>query len=138
MSINAYYRLGFTGTIDEKDKLKKLAVMVTFGRIKTYITTPQLIERNLATDLEVRIATLKYDDSTRERVRFMDYRAEIDFILNCQPRINFIANLIKGLKGNTIVLFNTIENGMKLISAVTGKPFDESLRVYFENKNIGV
>lgn len=134
--INAYYRFGFTGTIDKKDKLKQLAIMATFGRVKTYVTAPDLIKMNLATEIEIIACNLNYNLGLREKVRFMNYKREIDFILNYRKRIQYIVNLLKGLKGNTIVLFNTIENGKLLISSMLNRPFDESLRIYGENKNI--
>lgn len=134
--INAYYRIGFTGTIDRKDRLKQLAITSTFGKAKTYITAPELIEMNLATDIEVIACNLNYNHRIREKIRFSDFRKETDFVLNYKNRVNFIIDLLKKLKGNTIVLFNTINNGKLLISTMLGRPFDESLRVYNENRSI--
>lgn len=117
---NAYYRFGFTGTLPQ-ELCKKVGIYKNFGNPKTYITPRELIDRGLATDIEIHPVFLKYPQAEIGaiwRSGRSDYKREVDYFCNHKTRTKIITDLINTLSGNSLVLFDTLKQGDLLLEAL--------------------
>lgn len=112
--INASYRIGLTGTLDNL-KVNEKTLIGLFGPINKVITTKELIDRKQVANLQIKALVLKYDQETSKAVRKFKYQEEIKFLITNDKRNKFIKNLVLSLEKNTIVLFNFVETHGKVI-----------------------
>lgn len=117
--IDCPYRIALTGTLDGT-KIHKLCIEGLFGPVKRMITTHELIERKLISSLSIECILLKYPKALRETLTGITYHAEIDWLVQCKPRNDFITKLALSVKGNTLVLFQFVEKH--------GKPLFEQIQ----------
>lgn len=103
---NAYYRFGFTGTMP-KDRLARAQIMSNFGSPKVYITPSELISMGLATKIEIQPLYLRY----KTPIMSNSYQTEKTYFSKHVSRHKTIAEFIKTLKGNTLVLFDILKQG---------------------------
>ena len=111
---NCKYRFGTTGTLDGA-KTNRMVLEGLFGPIKKVTTTSELIESKHLSDFKIKILLLQYPDATRQLIKAADYQQEIDWIVRCQARNQFIVNLADSLKGNTLLLFQFVEKHGKIL-----------------------
>lgn len=117
--VNADYRIGTTGTLDNID-CHKLTLEGVFGPVHRVITTKELMDSDTIAQLSIKMLTLKYPDVDRKVKR--DYQTEIDFLVNNEKRNRFINNLALSLDGNTLILYNLVEkHGIPLFEALSAK-----------------
>lgn len=106
--INARYRLGTTGTIQDA-KVSKLSLEGSFGPVYRVITTRELMDAKQVVNLNIKCLLLEYDEETRKLLKGADYQKEIDYIVSLEKRNKFIVKLAKASKGNTLILFQYVE-----------------------------
>lgn len=127
--VNAAWRVGLTGTLDEC-KTNLMTLKGLFGPVFTVITTKELMDMNRVAQLKVTVALLKYPENDckfmRSAPRGEDpetgkatrkkatYQEEIDFIVNSKERNLHIMRFASKLEGNTIVMINKVEHGENL------------------------
>lgn len=129
--INAKYRIGTTGTIDDAE-VNKLTLEGHFGRANKVITTKELIDKKQLTELEIKCLILKYPQSMCQLVKDMDFQKELDFIVTNNSRNKFIANLTLELKGNSLILFQFVDkHGKVLHNIIKDKLKDQPNRKIF-------
>lgn len=107
--INAKYRIGTTGTIDNL-KINKLVLIGNFGPVFRVISTKKLMDSDTLAQLKISCLVLNYTDDLKKIVSKAEYKQEIDFLVAHKKRNKFITNLASDLKGNTLVLFNYVKN----------------------------
>lgn len=125
--INARYRLGTTGTIQD-EKVSKLILEGSFGPVYRVITTKQLMDQNQVVNLKIKCITLKYDEETCKLMKNADYQQELDYLVTNAKRNTFIAKLAKATKGNTLILFQFVEK--------QGKPLYRELQDICEDRKV--
>lgn len=103
------YKLGFTGTLDGDLANEKLIEGLLGKQIKV-ITSKELIERGYSPKLLIQSLILKHEPKS-----FNNYQEEIEYICNSDLRNEYIKTLCSSLEGNTLLLFNFIENHGKVI-----------------------
>jgi superfamily II DNA or RNA helicase len=108
------YRYGFTGTLDGA-LVNQMTLEGLFGATKVIVTAAQLIENKQASDLEIKVLMLKYDQESIDFLKGKEYQEEVDFIVGCQKRNKFIKNLVLDLKGNSLLLFQLVEKHGKVL-----------------------
>lgn len=108
------FRFGFTGTLDGT-QTNKLVLEGLFGAAKRVVTTSELIEQKHLADFKIKCLLLKYPDDVRKLIKSYDYQSEIDWIVRCPQRNNFIKNLVLSLKGNTLLLFQFVDKHGKIL-----------------------
>lgn len=131
--IDCPYRIALTGTLDGC-KIHKLAIEGLFGPVHRVITTKELMEKNLLTNLRIECLMLRYPPEIRKSVCGLDYHSEIDWLVNCEKRNEFIAFLASATRGNTLVLFNYVEkHGKPLYELIkkTATTVIEDRKVFF-------
>lgn len=125
--VNAKYRLGTTGTIQD-EKVSKLNLEGSFGPVYKVVTTKELMDKNQVVNLKINCIVLDYDKETKKLLKNADYQSEIDYIVGLEKRNTFIAKLAKVTKGNTLVLFRYVEKH--------GKPLYEEIKRLCPEKNV--
>jgi len=119
--INSKYRIGTTGTLDGT-QTHRLVLEGLFGPVYKATTTSELIERGQLADFRIKCLILKYDEVIKQQARKWDYNTEIDYIVRCQARNNFIRNLTLSLDGNTLILYQYVEkHGKNLYETIKEK-----------------
>ena len=96
-------RIGTTGTLDGTE-VHRLQLEGLFGPVKKVITTAELMESGAVANLKIDCIILKHKKQEKG-----SYQDEMDYLVSCPERNNFIVNLVSTLKGNTLVLFQYVE-----------------------------
>ena len=119
---NAKYRFGFTGTLDGS-KTHKWVLEGLFGACEKVTRTDDLIKQGHLSKFRIKVLVCKH-----EYKYFEDYHAEMEYIVEHEKRNNLIKNLVKDIKGNTLVLFNYVEkHGEPLYDLINSNISDLSL-----------
>ena len=135
--INAEYRFGFTGTLQDT-KIHRLVIEGLFGAAKEIITTKELIDRKNIADIAITCLLLHYSESDCKFVKNMTYSDEIQFIAQHEKRMNFISNLALSLEGNTLVLFRLVDkHGKKMFDRISEKN-KNNIPIYFVDGKVDV
>jgi len=101
-------RFGFTGTIEDS-KCNAMILEGLFGEIYRTSSTSELIEKKILSDLNIECVTFKYTDEERKLCKTLTYAEEVDFIVRHERRNNIIKQLVLGLKGNSLLLFQYVD-----------------------------
>ena len=128
--VNAEYRFGTTGTLDDT-QTHKLVLEGLFGRVKQVTTTKDLIDKNQLAKFDIKAITLKYPDEYCKEISKKKYHEEIDFLVGCNKRNAFIRNLTVSLEGNTLVLFQYVEKHGNLLHAIIKDKVAKGRKVFY-------
>ena len=116
--VHCPYRFGTTGTLDDS-QTHKLVIEGLFGRVFKVTTTKQLMEENLLSDLKIDSITLSYPNEQVQEIKRAKYIEEIKWLIGNESRNQFLKNLVKNVKGNTLLLFNYVkEHGVPLYEEI--------------------
>ncbi len=119
--INCRYRIGTTGTLDGT-KTHKLVLEGLFGSVHQVISTKDLIDDKVLAEMEINVKVLVHQDP----LTIDKYQDEINYIISSEKRNQYIVDLINMLEGNTLVLYQYVENhGQVLLDML------DSSRTYF-------
>jgi superfamily II DNA or RNA helicase len=133
--INAKYRFGFTGSLDGS-LTNELVLVGLFGPKMQVTTTSELIENKYLSPFRIKALVLSYDDDTRKMCAKLDYKDELDFIVQCERRNNFIRNLALSLNGNTLILYQFVEKqGKTLFNKISSKAAQDR-KVFFVHGSV--
>lgn len=124
------YRIGTTGTIDNKNA-HKLVLEGTFGPVHKVITTKQLMDNNQVANLKITCLMLKYDEDTRKLLKGATYQNEMNFIVTNEKRNKFIRNLAVSCEGNTLILFQMVEKHGKILHKMIADKVGDNRQVFF-------
>lgn len=130
----AAYRFGATGTLDGT-QTHELVLQGLFGKTYKVTTTKKLQDSNTLAELDIVRLELDYDNDTRQQVNGMAYKDEIDTIIAHTKRNKFIRNLVLDLTGNTLVLYNYVDNHGKPLFDLIESKADEQRKVFFVSGN---
>lgn len=140
------YRMGCTGSLD-KTLTHEMVLKGLFGPIFVARTTRELIDNNQASALDIKGIILQYSDEEKKALlpkkdkdgitiaKEKQYIKEIDFLVNHERRNKFIANLAVKQTKNTLVLFNYIEHGKRILELINSK-VAEGRKVYFVDGDV--
>ncbi len=125
ISQNCQYKIGLTGTLP-KNHEHRFTLAATLGKSEQIINPQGLIERGLATPVQIAMWYLNYSEAEKKLVKRMNYQKEMKFTEEHFGRNNFIAKLVIGATkkyGNSLVLYNTISHGEYLLKLVLQNKF---------------
>ncbi len=111
--INAHYRIGMTGHIQEC-KIAKIQLNALLGNIKTFSKSSDLIKKGILSDLMIKCIVLKYSDEINKQFagrKKKEYQEEMKIIQGIPERKRFICKLAASRNNNTMVLFKIREYG---------------------------
>lgn len=118
---NAEYRVGTTGTLDGT-QTHKLVLEGLFGPVYRATTTSELIDKGQLANFGIKCLILKYPEEFCKQAKTWDYQKEIDWLVRCKARNDFIKNLALSLDGNTLILFQFVEkHGKDLYAQIKEK-----------------
>lgn len=120
-------RIGLTGTLQEC-KTNQLVLKGLFGSVYKAVTTRQLIDNNQVSQISIRIVRFNYNINDKKLLGKADYQTEVKFLLEHEKRNAVVSKMAATLPGNTLVIFNRIEHGKRLLEQI-GKP--EGKHVYY-------
>ena len=100
---DAKWRYGFTGTLDGKN-VNQLILEGHFGPVFKTTSSADLMEKGFLAKLNVDIHILKHPPQS-----FNTYNDEIEYLIECKERNEYICELATELKGNVLVLFTRVE-----------------------------
>jgi len=117
----APFKIGTTGTLDGT-KTHRLVLEGLFGAVHKVTTTKKLMDTNQLAELKIRCLTLDYTDEEKQLCKKFSYQEELDWLVTHPKRNKFIRNLVTGLKGNTLVLYQYVEkHGEPLYDLISEK-----------------
>ena len=128
--VNADYRYGLTGTLDNA-LTHKLILEGLFGPVKTITTTKTLINQGKLANLNITALKLNYPDDARKINTKAKYHDEVDFVVRYEPRNRFIANLALDQTGNTLVLFQFVEKHGKPLYNMIKEKADKDRKIFY-------
>lgn len=128
------YRVGMTGTLSGA-AMHEIEMQARFGDIFKMVTTRELIDRGILTDLDINCMRLVYPKAEVDRFHGFcknDYQREIDYLINSVERNNYIVNLGLTLPGTNLMLFNRVEgHGMLLMEMLEEKCIEHKKKVFY-------
>lgn len=131
---NCRYRIGLTGTLNGTS-IHELEMHARFGEIFKMITTRELIERGIVTDININMVRLTHEKSDVDFFHSIcknDYQREIDYIISSENRNKYIVNLGLTLSTNTLLLFNRIDaHGMKLYEMMQAEAVKHKKKIFY-------
>lgn len=113
--VNAQYRIGTTGTLDDS-QVHKLTIEGLLGLEYRPTTTKKLMDRNILSKFEIKCIVLKHGGAAVE-----EYREELEYLIADVKRNKFITNLAMSLPKNTLILFNYIAKHGDLLKEMLDK-----------------
>jgi superfamily II DNA or RNA helicase len=124
---NSQYRYGFTGTLDGTFT-NEMILRGLFGDVHRVSRTAELIDQGLLADLSLKQVILQYPEEIRKQNAKKIYQEEVEFLLSSAPRMEFLTKLALRCPGNTLILFQRVENH--------GKKIFEQLKLENEQKQL--
>lgn len=110
LSATSKIRIGMTGTLDGT-KCHMMQLKGLFGPIVKTKTTKELMDGGNLSKLKINVRILKYKNKFDEAaVVKQSYKGEIDYIVGNKKRLDDVVNTSMTCKGNTLVLFNFVDN----------------------------
>lgn len=116
-AVNSKYRFGLTGTMP-KAYTDKLSILGAIGPHKVFVNAQGLIERGLATPVEIKMLFLNYSDIDKEKMRKnKKYQDEVKWIEEHEGRNALISKYTNKISesGNTLVMFEKVDHGKTLL-----------------------
>jgi len=129
-AVEAKYRYGCTGTLDGT-LTHKLVLEGLFGPVNKVTTTKKLQDEDTLAGLKIKMLLLEYPEEVRKNFGKQKYQDEIDFIIKHKWRNAFINKLTLELKGNTLVLFNRVEDHGKPLFDIINTSKEEKRKAFF-------
>lgn len=117
---NASLRIGMTGTLDGT-KTHKLVLEGLFGPVRKTVTTKELIDKKQLSDFEIKCLVLKYPEEISRLLKNAKYIDEMKYLVTSDARNKFIRNLVLSLEGNTLILFQYVDNHGKGLHKLIGE-----------------
>jgi len=129
-TVKTKYRFGTTGTLDGT-QTHQLMLEGLFGKTYKVITTKELIDKKTLSSFKIKALVLQYPDEIRKNLKGINYREEIEFLINNETRNKFIRNLAVSLENNSLVLFQMVEKHGKVIYDLIKEKVNEERKVFF-------
>ena len=132
---NAKFRIGLTGTLPE-DQTAIMSILSCVGVPKRYITTQGLIDRGLATPVNINILKLTYDNDDKALFRHVgNYTKQLQFMKEHENRNMFISKLAHqtSKNGNTVIMCSHVQHMKDIFTELMQQQYPE---VQVENKDI--
>jgi superfamily II DNA or RNA helicase len=122
---HAYNRFGVSGTFPPDDSLEILSIRSVLGPNINNIKAKELVDSGKITPMMIRSILMDHDSKLINdqlyKARKMGggkeaFQYEKDLVHSSQKRLDFIKKLVDKCPSNTIVLFYTIEYGIKILN----------------------
>lgn len=126
------FRHGLTGTLDNSE-CNQLVIQGLLGPAKKIVSAKELIDKGHASKLKIDMCILSHAKETcveinEQKSKLLPknrYVKEVDCLANLRKRTEFMFNMFEAVEGNTLILFDKVEN--------YGKPLYEEYAAKHEN-----
>lgn len=125
---NVKFRTGWTGTLSNNE-IDGLLVQGCFGPVKQIITTKELMDKDIVTQLKIVMVKLTYEETLAKELVQLDYTSQTQYIENCIPRNDKILSLVGTMKSTGLIFYSKIAHGEMLMKMAKKKYPDRN--VYF-------
>lgn len=123
------YRFGLTGSLDGS-QTNRLVLEGLFGPYKKIKSTKDLIDEGYLSDLEIKAIILNYSNEERKIHSKDNYQDELAFLYSHPRRNRFIENLALSLEGNTLLMFQRVDqHGIPLYDNLRNR--DKTTPIYY-------
>lgn len=109
-------RWAVTGTIP-KEQYEWRSLQVCVGEVINKISASDLQDRGVLADCKVNVVQLV------DHAEFKTYQKELEYLLENQDRLDFIAGMVSKLEGNTLVLIDRVDPGRRLAEKIPNAVF---------------
>jgi superfamily II DNA or RNA helicase len=129
------YKIGTTGTLDGTET-NKLVLEGLFGQVHQVITTKELMDMGAVSKLKIECLLLEHPEDVRKLFvkNKVDFKGEIDYIIQNESRNKFVKNLSLSLKGNTFVMYRYVEKQGQVLHDMIKESTDRP--VYFVSGDV--
>jgi len=124
------YRVGLTGTLDGT-QTHRLVLEGVFGAVNKVVSTRELMDDKTLADLLIKCIVLKHPESECRKLKDATYQEEMDFLVSNLKRNEFIVNLTKMLRGNTLVLFQYVDKHGTVLFDLINTEVGDKQKVFF-------
>lgn len=141
---NAEYQFGMSGTFQDDGFAEYINIQNLTGPKVTKVGAKELQDKGIISKVRISQIQLNHDDPEfHDAIKELKsgvnsgaeiYRLEGDYIRQSEKRLKFIDKIIKKLKSNTLILFNIIEYGDKILEFLKSRNPD--LEFYLINGTI--
>ena len=110
-TINASYKVGFTGTLYDDNEYRNTVIKAMFGDVVSSISTREMIDFGFASKIKVYSINLKSSSTYQP----MDYFTEVETLKESENYMRYVLSFISKefSDGNTLVLHRGVKYGMK-------------------------
>lgn len=110
------YRIGMTGTLDGSN-VHQLVLEGLFGSVDNITTSSELMNSGHIARLKIKVITIQHNPAVYKPIlgSGYEYNDEFEYLISSHERNQFIVNLTKSLKGNTLLLFSRVEKHGKIL-----------------------
>lgn len=122
--VNAEYRYGLSGTIPKEGTLDRLTLMAYTGPLISEVNAHFLQQEGYIANCKVKVIEMDYaPESAKNAFTEMAhnkyenkdvFQLEQNYVINSEPRLDFICKVIGKIPKNSLVLFHRIEHGKKI------------------------
>lgn len=123
-------KIGMTGTLDGT-KTHKIVIEGLTGKVHKVTSTKELMDKDLLSKLQIKCLFINHPDEDKKAIKGKSYIEEIGFIIANSRRNNFIADLSVSLKGNTLLLYQYVDNHGKILKDLIDKKVSKDRKVFF-------
>jgi hypothetical protein len=115
---NVPIRWGLTGTIPKEDH-EYISLTASLGSVTARLGAKELQDQGVLSNCHVNVVQLQ------DTIEYPTYQEELTYLTTNKKRIDYIANLIKGISeaGNTLILVDRIEAGKMLSERIPDSIF---------------
>jgi superfamily II DNA or RNA helicase len=122
---HAYSRYGVSGTFPTEETCEILNIQSVLGPKITEVSADELKKKGIITPMEIKSIIMNHNKpEIAERLKLVrksgDGKAAFDFekrfIHQSEERLDFIKKIVAKFTKNSLLLFNTIENGQKIFN----------------------
>ena len=122
--VNAEYRYGLSGTIPKEGTLDRLTLMAYTGPLISEVNAHFLQQEGYIANCKVKVIEMDYapesaknafTEMSQNRYENKDvFQLEQNYVINSEPRLEFVCKVIGKIPKNSLVLFHRIEHGKKI------------------------
>lgn len=114
---NCHVRYGLTGSLDDS-KCNAMVLEGLFGPTYTVTTTRELIDAGYVADININVLVLKHPQVICKGLNTtkLRYPDEIEYLIRCKARNEFLRDLVLNLDGNTLLLYHRVDDHGKILT----------------------
>jgi len=124
------YRFGLTGSLDGS-VCNRLILEGLFGRLYKIVKTKKLMDEGVLAKLKVKVIKLEYTEAEKLANFKKEFHDEIRFLVDNQRRNEYIKKLATKVKGNTLVLFQFVDDHGQVLYDMIRQSVGAERKVFF-------